>query len=103
MEVAFVTFGTPDFSMARAEHRRSIEKFGHRVFSYDIGSEPIHLARDKNPAIARQPRGYGFWVWKPYIIEAAMDAVEPGAFVFYTDIAVTLARSPQPLLDIAKD
>ena len=103
MSVAFVTFGTPDFSMARAEHEQSIQRFGHRVFSYHIGSEPIQLARKKNAEIFRQPRGYGYWAWKPYIIEAAMDATEPGTLVFYTDIAVTLARSPEPLLDLLKD
>ena len=103
MSVAFVTFGTPDFSMARVEHQQSIEKFGHKVFSYHTDSEPIRLARKKNPETFRQPRGYGYWIWKPYIIEAAMEETEPGTLIFYTDIAVTLARAPESLLDVARD
>jgi hypothetical protein len=99
----FVTFGTPEFSQARARHRRTLRRFGFRnVLSYGRDSAPVVQARNENPEIFAHARGYGFWLWKPYIIEAALDAAAPGALVVYTDIAVAMVAAPWRLLDHAR-
>lgn len=103
MSVEFVTFGTPNFSMARVEHSRSIEGYGYPVHSLYISSDPIKTAREENPEIFRNQRGHGLWAWKPYIIEAVLDKAAPGMLVFYTDIAVRMDGSPKKMLDALKD
>jgi len=73
IETIFVTFGTPNFSQARSRYMRSLARYGYtRVLAFDTESPIIAKARDENPEIFAATRGYGYWIWKPYIIEAAL-------------------------------
>ena len=104
METVFVTFGTPNFSQARARYLRSLARFGYtNVMAFDQASDAVVQAGAENPEIFSHARGYGYWLWKPYIIEAAMAAAAPGARIFYTDVAVEMVGSPERLFDVAAD
>jgi len=35
--------------------------------------------------IEANKRGYGYWLWKPYIIKKTMDIMGPGTILFYAD------------------
>ncbi len=39
-----------------------------------------------NQKILSQPRGAGYWLWKPYIILQTMKSMKTGDFVFYHDV-----------------
>jgi len=39
------------------------------------------------------PRGYGYWVWKPWVILQVMKQVKPGDVVFYLDAGCTVHTS----------
>lgn len=41
--------------------------------------------RERNADILRLPRGYGYWLWKPYIILKALDELNDGDFLMYAD------------------
>ena len=97
-----MTFGTADFSQARARYIRSLARFGcTRVLAFDPASPAVAQARAENPEIFAHARGYGCWLWKPYIIEAALDQAPPGGRVVYTDIAVEMVGSPARLFALA--
>jgi hypothetical protein len=49
--------------------------------------------------ILDQPRGAGYWLWKPYIILETLKMVADNDIVFYPDSGVYLAGSIQPLID----
>jgi hypothetical protein len=40
---------------------------------------------EQNKSILDQPRGLGYWLWKPYIILDAMNKAKDGDVVFYID------------------
>lgn len=44
------------------------------------------------------PRGYGYWVWKPYVIERALERIPDGAYLLYTDAGCTLLPGGQARL-----
>ena len=44
-----------------------------------------------------QPRGAGYWLWKPHIIADTLAAVPDGTLVIYTDAAVVYAQDPSSL------
>lgn len=97
-----MTFGTPNFSQARARYLRSLARFGcGRVLACDPDTPAVHTARAENPEIFAHARGYGYWLWKPYIIEAAMAEAPPGGIVFYSDIACEMVGRPASMLEIA--
>ena len=53
----------------------------------------------KNKFILDQPRGAGYWVWKPYIIKDALSRVKNGDYVFYVDSGAMFVNNPQLLID----
>jgi len=57
---------------------------------------------NKNSYILTQPRGAGYWIWKPYIILKTMALMEEGDIVLYTDAGVTPLQDLQPLYDLAE-
>ena len=104
LDTTFVTFGTADFSQARARYIRSLARFGFtRVLAFDPQSPPVLQARAENPEIFAHVRGYGYWLWKPYIIEAALAQTALGGRVMYTDIALEMVASPARLFELAGD
>lgn len=98
----FVTFGTPAFGGARERYLSELKRFGATtVMAFTPLDPPVVRAHAQNREIFAEARGYGCWLWKPYIIEAALDAAAPGALVVYTDIAVAMIATPDRLLDDA--
>ena len=54
---------------------------------------------NKNSNILNQPRGAGYWLWKPYIINKTLDLVDDGDIVFYTDSGSNFINPCQSLYD----
>jgi hypothetical protein len=50
--------------------------------------------------ILDQPRGSGYWLWKPFIIRERLREVPEGDVVFYLDAGARLIADPAPLLEI---
>ena len=70
---------------------------GHASFTPDILDDSF---KTKNKHILRYPRGSGFWLWKPYIINKTLSLVENGDIVFYIDSGNLIVNDPAPLYDI---
>ena len=101
---------SPDGWQKRAErlHTSALEHGDiDHVISWDADK---FLATDfakKNADITSEARGFGYWLWKPYIIRDALQKIEANAFVLYHDIGrskrnnltrgYTLEQSIKPL------
>lgn len=62
------------------------------VFAYS----PFDLEdsfRRRHEGILSQPRGAGYWLWKPYLVRRTLDLLPPGAFLFYCDAGAFFVRS----------
>ena len=49
--------------------------------------------------ILDQPRGAGYWLWKPYIIKDALAGVDFGDYVFYVDSGAFYVHDIHPLIE----
>lgn len=80
----------------------SAKNFGFdEVFSFgpkDIDSE----FAEKNRNILKQPRGAGYWLWKPYFICRTLDMMQEGDLLVYSDSGSYYQSSPQPLIDLIR-
>lgn len=95
-EFTVVTFGTAQFSWAlEVQKRRSLRFGAQRHIAYGVESAAVQSARSENPAIATATRGYGLWIWKPYILLDALGQCGPGDYVIYLDAGVA------PVADLA--
>jgi hypothetical protein len=56
--------------------------------------------RAQHRPILEQPRGAGYWLWKPYIIRDGMHRAEEGDLIVYVDAGVLVRRHLQPLLEL---
>jgi hypothetical protein len=102
MEPVFISFGTSNFSQARSRYIRSFARFGYKnLLLFNEDSAAVELARRENPEIFGHQRGYGYWLWKPYIIEDVLRNAAEGQIVMYTDIALEMVGSPRGLLELA--
>jgi hypothetical protein len=92
-----ITFGTAEFSWAIDVQRRRSLRFGaQRHFAYGIESAPVQNARSENQAIAAVTKGYGLWIWKPYILLDALGQCAQGDYVIYLDAGVAPVADMTP-------
>jgi hypothetical protein len=94
----FVNYATENFFPAR----RFSSKMAMQVGGFDrvIENSPATLGAEfkhAHSAILSEPRGAGYWLWKPYCILTALNQVNDGDFVMYADSASHFIRSADPL------
>lgn len=91
MEKVFITFGagSPDFH--DAVKRLLAEVAELRMFDRLIGYTEEDLKRDKtfwkrhHTFIQRNKRGYGYWVWKPYLILKTLRSMKDSDILLFLD------------------
>jgi hypothetical protein len=57
----------------------------------------------KNGFILSQPRGAGYWIWKPYIILETFKTLNEGDIVLYSDAALKVIDTLIPLFKVAQN
>ncbi|WP_176085163.1 hypothetical protein [Martelella sp. HB161492] len=96
--VVVVSYATENFSQAAALLKKSSKHFGvHDVRVYGPGDAVIADLRRAQPEIMAQPRGAGYWLWKPFIIADVLSKVPDQEFVLYLDSAMTFVGDPSCL------
>jgi len=96
MKIKFLTFGAPTDDYHNAVNRicGQAEKFD--LFDNIIGFTEKHLEYDyefwpkHKDFINSNPRGYGYWIWKPYIIKKTLESMNDGDILLYADCGCEL-------------
>ena len=52
----------------------------------------------RHAEVLREPRGAGYWLWKPFAIRAVLDRVPEGDWVLYLDAGTEVVAPLAPLL-----
>lgn len=102
--VVLVSYGTSDYSQAKAMLDRSARKFGvEDIRIYGPDHAVIRTLHAEYPAIMGQKRGGGYWLWKPFVIADVLASVPDGTPVLYVDAAMTFVADPAPLVELASE
>jgi len=82
----FITFATPDhMSFAEANVKSALEVGGFDTAKiYTMNDIDDHF-KIKNAHFFKQPRGLGYWLWKPYIIFKKLVEIDDGDILCYND------------------
>lgn len=93
-----ISYADKAYKYAQRLNRKSALKFGaDKAITY--GPEQISESfKQKNIEIWNQKRGGGYWIWKPYVIKDALNRVEDGDYVIYTDAGVAFVNDIHLLL-----
>ena len=97
----FVSFGTgrKGWSAALCRLRKEIVRLDPQaqVWLFDesnAGDDIDGLDVGLSEFARLHPRGYGYWVWKPWVLLQVMKQAQPGDIVFYLDAGCTVHTSP---------
>lgn len=100
MKKHLVSYGTNDFSNALDSLARSSEEYFDELHIFGPKDLDVDF-RNNNHRILNQPRGAGYWIWKPYVINKVLNESEEGDIVFYIDSTNIFNKNPDYLFEEA--
>lgn len=59
--------------------------------------------RKANAAILDQPRGCGYWLWKPFLIDRELKKMKDGDYLIYCDAGVEIINNVNHIIDRMQD
>ena len=97
MSKVFITFGGGGQNFLDAVRRLTTQATDLRVFDRVIGFTDSDLKADQEfwtkhgQFIQANKRGYGYWIWKSYLIEKTMKTLADGDILLYLDAGCEFA------------
>lgn len=100
MSIFFTTFA--DRRLQRTQQRILSEAVAMEVFKdyylWDETKLDNEFYRLYQSYFQSQPRGFGYYVWKPYIIEKTLEQLPENSYLFYIDVGCVLHKKGVPRL-----
>jgi hypothetical protein len=98
MKKHLLIFGTDNYQNAINSLIKSSKDYfdKHHIFS---PKEIDGVFFEENKKILMQPRGAGYWLWKPYFLKKTLESVEDGDIVFYVDAGNIFINDPSFLFN----
>ena len=98
-----INYGNNIFKKSQEINSQSALKIGG--FDEVISYHPKDIDSDfykKNKEILEQERGNGYWLWKSYFINKAMQNLSNGDYLFYCDSGSYFINSIDPIIKLCK-
>lgn len=84
MSKHFITFGNASFSQSRIRLSNEVRQLG--VFDSIKSYTETDLMNDQHGEfISKNRRGYGYWIWKPYLIYKKLLTTKDDDILLYAD------------------
>jgi hypothetical protein len=104
MKAALVNLSDKIFEDSRFRLNDSAIKYGiDLVFSYDFAEIMGTEFFQKNKKILEQPKGLGYWLWKPFIIFEVLNKISDGDVVVYSDCGIEIVDRLDSLIEICSE
>lgn len=101
--IYMVNYATRRFYKSQEKLKRSALRFGvDKVMSFREKDLIRTAFYNKNKKLLRQPRGGGYWIWKPYFILKVMSKIKENDIVIYCDSGMEVVKRLDPLFNICK-
>jgi hypothetical protein len=97
----FITFGNDLFKNQRENLKKQAQDtgwFDRIIIESPETIQNFHTLHGN--FIKGNPRGYGYWIWKPYIILRQLNEMNDGDFLFYIDSGSTIVPHKKDRLDV---
>lgn len=90
--IFFCSFGDSRYALSRERISEQAESFGlfEDMFIYDESDLTPVFVQDFEEKLKLGSRGYGFWVWKPFVILECLEKMKDGDVLLYTDMGCHL-------------
>jgi len=97
----FITFGNFQFFHSAQSLKKDASKLGIFRRSFTPKFEQEFIDAHAN-FILSNGRGYGYWLWKSYLIMRGLEECEPGENLLYADAGCSFGTNTGRILDWAK-
>ena len=99
----FITYGSENFkhSKQRIVDEALITKCFHHARAYsrdDVLSILIGIGATDALEVMNEPRGNGYWIWKPFVILDALKQCNGGDIVVYADAGCSVHNKPEAII-----
>jgi len=98
MKKYLVTFGTPEYIGSMQLLLDSAKGMIDGFACIQKDTLPQEFVKN-HENIFSQPRGYGYWLWKPLIIYGIMNRIQDGDYCIYSDAANIITNDISPLFE----
>lgn len=86
MKKHFLTFGNDSFMNSKQRLKKQVNEFGYFDEIHIVSEGDLDESFLKNNLqFMRQNRGFGFWIWKPYVVKRVLDKMNEGDLLLYID------------------
>ncbi len=100
--IVAVNFADEKYSNAQKLNSKTAKKWGaNKVIEYSP-ADIDEIFRKDNEYILSQPRGQGYWLWKPYFILKTLQEIKEEDYLIYSDSGAAYVNKITFLIDIMK-
>ena len=96
-----ITFANKYYKKQARQLRASANKFGLNTTIFS--EKDITELCNELPWVNSNTRGFGYWVWKPYIIVQSLSSLSDGELLLYTDAGILVISDPRSLVCCLND
>jgi hypothetical protein len=104
MKTRLVSYASVRFARSQERLCASARRFGIDAVRgwtrADVEASAFYAGHPARRAILDRPRGSGFWLWKPLIVEAALDEMADGDILVYADAGLEFVGDLSPLFEL---
>lgn len=103
VNIILINYSNKFYTRAQKNNTKSAIELGcfKKVISYQPNDIEEQFYR-KNKEILSNPRGAGYWLWKPYFIKKTLSLMSDGEYLFYCDSGSRFVTSVDELLKLVK-
>lgn len=103
MKIFLLSYATAEFHQGQHRLKKSALKFGvDQVILYGRRDLVKTKFYQEHKDILDQPRGGGYWLWKPFFILEAMKRLNPDDLLFYSDAGIEIVANLDPLISLGQ-
>ena len=98
-----INYATEEFRLSQKKNSSSGRRIGNFDKVIEFGPHSLDRRfRRMHSEVLSVRRGGGLWLWKPYIINKALETATFGDIIFYCDAGSYFVEDARPLLNIAR-
>jgi hypothetical protein len=99
--IYLVCFGNNTYVASRKRLVKSANKYGiNNIFEYNIFNIKCTAFYWKHKYIFSFPRGAGYWLWKPFIINQSLKKIPENSILIYSDAGIEIINNLEPLINL---
>ena len=103
MKIITFAAGNPSFLNMAKNLKNSAPEYETTIYTERFLKNHEDFWSRHKEFITKNKRGFGYWIWKPFVIQQVMKTMQNGEVLFYCDSDFTLEKDKTFLEELKKD